>query len=82
MLEVMPKWSELADADRAQVVAFLRTAEDEGTSYAWENYPPKFPEGSALRSLGSGQQMRALYGSDYAALGYGVEFWRLYEMGT
>ena len=78
--QVMPNWADLSGGDKAQVVMFLRTAEDEGLGYAWENYPPSFSD--ALGEIESGGQVRRMFGADYAALDYGDEFWRLYEAAS
>lgn len=80
--ETLPDWSALSDHDKAQVVLFLRTAEDEGLAYAQENYAPEWAAGSALAVSGDGRWLRARYNDDYRAMAYGDEFWRLYRLAT
>ena len=49
-------------------VVFLRTAEDEGTTYAWEHYPLQFGNDSPLSAISTGDRLQEVFGQDYAFL--------------
>lgn len=80
LTHIAPSWTDLNQRERALVTFLLRTAEGEGTEYAWENYRSRWPQGSPLAKVETGNALREAYGRDYEDLSY-EEFWKLYDEG-
>ena len=51
MAKSVPSWDDLTDHDKGAVIVYLRMREDEGRSYADENYPVCFRDNETLKSL-------------------------------
>lgn len=79
-MTALPDWGDLSEHDKAQVVLFIRTSEDEGVDYAWENYPPEWDMNSPLRAIDDAWKLRRGYNVKYGELYCGREYWRLYEI--
>lgn len=64
---VLPAWAELTDLDKGAALLHLSKRENEGTSYAMENYPARFSDHPQLVALGDEDASRFAVSMEAAA---------------